>query len=145
MALQGKKVLNVNSQNQEIVTQKIMAAFDNKNTVKGTIKKVEYRQLLGEKAVYIYYTDYPKEEIIFGDTQGSSIIDYINQNGYDQGQIGKRRLLISVVIILISICCGIIEFVREKASIKVEQEKIKVQVEKESNELEKFIKYLDKE
>lgn len=144
MAIQGKKVLNVNSRNRDIIAQKITDECGNRNIIRGTIEKVEYRQLLGDWSVYIYYTDWPEEEIAFDDTEGYSIREYIDENGYDEGKIGAIRLLISLIIILISICYGIRKFIKQESIKQAEEEKIKVQVEKESDELKRFIRKLDR-
>jgi len=115
VALQSPKAIKINSLNRNIISQKILEEYDLKNyKLKGTIEKVEYRQLIGDWSLYIYYKDAEKETLMFNDDKGHSIREYINENGYDKGKISFTMLLGTIILLAFSIFYAIKENRKEK-------------------------------
>lgn len=140
IALQSPKAINVNSLNYDIISQKILEEYDVKNyKLKGSIQRVEYRQLLGEWSLYIYYTDSTEATIMFRDTEGRSIREYIDENGYDKGKIAFIILIGTAILILFTIGYAINEHRKEKLLEKLDIEHI----ETKENYLQKITKKID--
>lgn len=134
IALQSPKAIKVNSLNRSIISQKILEEYDVKDyKLKGTIEKVEFRQLLGDWSLDIYYKETDKETLMFNDGEGSSIREYINENGYDKGKVAFIMVLGTIILILFSIGYAIHEHRKEKLLEKLDIEHMK----KKENDLEK--------
>lgn len=141
-ALQSPKAIKVNSLNRGIISQKILEEYDVENyKLKGSIERVEYRQLLGEWLLYIYYTDSTEETIGFRDSEGRSIRDYIDENGYDKGKFAFIILVASVILILFSIGYAINEHRKEKLPEKLDMKTQENYLEKVTNRID-FKKFL---